>query len=683
MKRGCLKSHALKTIILLLMIQVLLLSSALEENSKDNIEIDFRSLDMLRDINSSIPISITISNLNDYQKLDVKKMTIYSGDKKIMKIKNFKNKLFQKFKPLKDYKKREEELSLYLQSPKACETSNTLTVQSDSEEYEEIKKTIKEETLEKDFYLDINDFILNPKIGDTIDITLVVEFKIGWEKYEVSKKISIKVAEPLPVPLQDVSKWFKGDLHIHSDAGETYLGLFESADSIPQMTKAAISNGLDWVIFTDHSPGIDTKEHWEQARDECFSKSTETFKCLYGQEMSIGKTENWCDALHNGHYLTHPYFNDDYDWINGDCGFGECECRDEQSVLDEIIAVGGLGSVAHPYMPSTTFTSFDWDNWSVSGISGIEIINKHFGADDLLAINNPSEIIDSWSEFLNNEINPVNGFVRATAGSDAHEISDVGASSFNYCYLDSGTLTTSAIRNSVSGGHCIVTTGPFVSFTLSGNNIGDIAEELNQGVNSINIQAVSNEQFGELNSLDIYVGEKLQRSISLSGFSYLGTKNVNIKPSDSYIRLELRTDSQNKERPGIALTNPIWINVRGTSINNSKIPLFKFKGTDSKIVASFLNNGGLNLKGECFISNNCMEPENSMVFQNNNKETVAYIDFNGNLCLENGQCVSDKVICNPSEDAFIVQDDLKNNLSYMDFSGSLCLTGGLNENVIF
>jgi parallel beta-helix repeat protein len=121
------------------------------------------------------------------------------------------------------------------------------------------------------------------------------------------------------------------------------------------------------------------------------------------------------------------------------------------------------------------------------------------------------------------------------------------------------------------------------------------------------------------------------------------------------------------------------MNVTESSGSNESI--FDFKEDGGLVVASFMLNGDLNLKGNCSISANCNAPSNSLIIYNSNNETTAYIDSNGNLCLEGGSCIDNQANCNPSTNAFLIQNDLGTNLSYINFTGGLCLTGDLNEYV--
>jgi len=114
-------------------------------------------------------------------------------------------------------------------------------------------------------------------------------------------------------------------------------------------------------------------------------------------------------------------------------------------------------------------------------------------------------------------------------------------------------------------------------------------------------------------------------------------------------------------------------------------PYFAFYNASGYAVAWFDGFGSLNLKGSCNVSVTCVAPENSLIFQDANDETVAYVDSEGNICLEaSGACSNYNMSsCNPSGDGFIVQDGARNNISYVDFGGDMCLTGELNENVVF
>jgi subtilisin family serine protease len=124
-----------------------------------------------------------------------------------------------------------------------------------------------------------------------------------------------------------------------------------------------------------------------------------------------------------------------------------------------------------------------------------------------------------------------------------------------------------------------------------------------------------------------------------------------------------------------------WKCVVKTDEEPNLIHLFSFQNLTGAVVASFSDDGALNLKGNCFVSDNCILAEDSFILQNPSDETVASISPEGDLCIYKETCSNfNQQICNPVGEAFLVQDDSGRNLSYIDFTGKMCLTGKLREN---
>lgn len=102
-------------------------------------------------------------------------------------------------------------------------------------------------------------------------------------------------------------------------------------------------------------------------------------------------------------------------------------------------------------------------------------------------------------------------------------------------------------------------------------------------------------------------------------------------------------------------------------------------GTD---LAYFDTEGNVFLRGTCSSGGSCdSASENSYIFKNGSGNNVAYIDSNGNLCVETGDCSDQSASCDPTSDAFIVQNSLGTNVSYVDVTGDLCLKGFLVEDI--
>ena len=105
---------------------------------------------------------------------------------------------------------------------------------------------------------------------------------------------------------------------------------------------------------------------------------------------------------------------------------------------------------------------------------------------------------------------------------------------------------------------------------------------------------------------------------------------------------------------------------------------YAVKDLNSDFVALFKNTGDLYLKGICVSNPNCNPPSSSFVVKNNLGAVVSYIDPNGNLCVESGDCSDKSASCNPTSGGFLIKDLSGNNRAYIDSSGDLCLIGNLN-----
>tara|TARA_Y100000310_G_C20700529_1_gene829387 strand:- start:6394 stop:8199 length:1806 start_codon:yes stop_codon:yes gene_type:complete len=99
----------------------------------------------------------------------------------------------------------------------------------------------------------------------------------------------------------------------------------------------------------------------------------------------------------------------------------------------------------------------------------------------------------------------------------------------------------------------------------------------------------------------------------------------------------------------------------------------------NKVVANFDNLGNLFLSQDCNVKSICNPPEDSFQIQNTQGDVVAYIDSNGDLCLENGKCEDKKQSCDSTNLAFAIKNSNNEIQSYIDNNGELCLKGTLFE----
>ena len=256
---------------------------------------------------------------------------------------------------------------------------------------------------------------------------------------------------------------YVGNLHVHS----TYS---DGAGTIEEIAGAARKAGLDFVGITDHHrlAGLrEGKEGWHG-------------KVLVLIGMEVGDDHN--------HYLA---------WrINKDVPDNQAN---PQSVIDAVRAQGGIGFIAHPFERGCKYgfsgRAFTWEDWRVSGFTGICIWNftsqwkgplttplkaAYYYFYRRGAVTGPDkETLSKWDSLL------AKGKVVAIGGSDAHafrfRFGPLNPSIFPYRYLFKTINTHVLTEERLSGelrqdrkiiygalerGRC------FVSFDLLGSGRG-------------------------------------------------------------------------------------------------------------------------------------------------------------------------------------------------------------------
>jgi len=135
--------------------------------------------------------------------------------------------------------------------------------------------------------------------------------------------------------LQDGYRDYAGVIHVHTTYSHDAQGTFDG------VVRAANAQGLDYVIVTEHNnlrPLREGKQGW------------------YGTTLVLVGTEVSTRA---GHYLALNVTQDiDRSHLS------------PQQIIDEVNRQGGLGFIAHPYCKGAW-----WKDWSVHGMTGIEIYN--------------------------------------------------------------------------------------------------------------------------------------------------------------------------------------------------------------------------------------------------------------------------------------------------------------------
>ncbi|MDO9545627.1 MAG: CehA/McbA family metallohydrolase [Pelolinea sp.] len=175
----------------------------------------------------------------------------------------------------------------------------------------------------------------------------------------------------------------------------------------------AISAGIDVIFITDHNIYVDGLEGY-------FKNKNGKVLMIMGEEIhdnNATQQKNHLLALGAGESFAHL-------------------SQDRQTMIKEIQSAGGISFLAHPYdpeLPAFNEPDISWEDWSVSGYTGIELWN---GFSDLkvraknklatyfyaffpkfLPLSPPQKTFAIWENLLTNGMKTV-----AIGGSDAHAI---------------------------------------------------------------------------------------------------------------------------------------------------------------------------------------------------------------------------------------------------------------------
>ncbi len=107
---------------------------------------------------------------------------------------------------------------------------------------------------------------------------------------------------------------------------------------------------------------------------------------------------------------------------------------------------------------------------------------------------------------------------------------------------------------------------------------------------------------------------------------------------------------------------------------------FYHKDSSENIVAWLGNEGNIVLKGDLHTETDCDSPVGESFLFKDSGDIIAYIDSNGDMCIE-GLKTEEAVNCDsPTGDSFIVKDSGTNKI-YVEQDGDLCLIGKLYDNI--
>lgn len=313
-------------------------------------------------------------------------------------------------------------------------------------------------------------------------------------------------------------KWYPCELHchtLHSDGSFT----------VSELLSAAKSRRLSGICLTDHNT---------------ISGHEETDK---ETELAVLKGIEY--TTYHGHMLC----------LGAEKIIGFFDISSINSAIEEIRESGGLVGIAHPYQLGTPIcTGGHWDfkitKWE--NVSYIEVFSE--GCPYLNTANKKARAL--WHSLLDkgNRIAP-------SMGRDWHRANgDVNLAACTYLLCDEGKLTADKMKQAISKGRTLITTGPLFTFTTEkGLSVGD---EINEGENTLyfNIDCERQKEIAPLQSFTfkevrlISNGSQTVKSVSAD------EKNMTFSfEKGHWYSLELWGDIDNMKETLLAFTGAFYV----------------------------------------------------------------------------------------------------------------------------
>ena len=421
----------------------------------------------------------TIDDLNKAKEI------IFKIDKEMDKTR--KNILVEELWQLLQYKPSNKNPDTYTE--KEQQLSNLLYTEWIEIDLTKIKKDVEEE--------------------DYVPIRVKINYEINNTAYQAEEQTYLFYLNSLPTR----TGWYPGDGHIHTeglpnqpDNPANYTGNYENygfsdatdSSSVIGRANSANSKGMKWIIVTDHAgsdnswtsqPRLESDE-WNIYSQACSNSSSWVgITVCPGEELAT--KEYWAPPLPGGHHLL-CYGNSSY------AASYNATCQD---LINRANSAGGFGIIAHPY----NIFGVDWDNWSVTGFRGLEIISNESDYS--------SSALSRWDSLLTNNLQGIiNGTypkIIGMANSDVHDsTTDKWGLNMNYIYTGSssppGTNTSTVYNNLKAGKVTASSDGSLAVFSLNNYVPGSIVN-VNPGTNNISITVSGKCRISSRTNIEVYI----------------------------------------------------------------------------------------------------------------------------------------------------------------------------------
>ncbi|MBN1327594.1 MAG: CehA/McbA family metallohydrolase [Candidatus Cloacimonetes bacterium] len=415
-------------------------------------------------------------------------------------------------------------------------------------------------------------------IGDELQVKVIIRYRCNETEFTVENDnyhrltqtvLKVKLIDP---ELFGAQGWFAGEPHYHSNFTEDQVEFGADLNSTVELARVM---GLSWLFVTDHSydlddlPGSWTEidqglAKWTEMRAQCRKLDTADLRIIPGEELSIGNSKD-----KNVHLLV--IANSAFIPGRGDSAEIWFQNRPTHNIseLPSLLEDTALLAAAHPFekIPWSQKLTLRRGNWRSedllsAGIRFLQLINS----------NNPRQIkrsLNRWKKYL------LRGHrFLIIAGNDAHGNFNIMRqikipflrlfTSRKQIFGKFMTLFQYPENDPLPGliqGRVIVSNGPFLDFTLSGDDqtvhIGQVSD-MRRG--KLNFKLCLSEEQDRISRFRLHIGDLESKREQIRKNPPNGCELT--LPARGYIRMSLLT-----KRGGMAFTNPIWISAE---INDQK-----------------------------------------------------------------------------------------------------------------
>ena len=326
--------------------------------------------------------------------------------------------------------------------------------------------------------------------------------------------------KPIPVGVAGVGRWYRGDLHAHSEHSD-------GQNTVEEIVEYTRRIGLDYFALTDHN----TISHW----DELARLNDRAPLLIPGEEIT----------MYGGH--ANVWGLDD--WID----FRGSDSERVRQLVEHANARGSMFSINHPDSP------IPWKHDSVRSYQAVEVWNAPWRW-----FNEPALL--RWEDHLKRGERMI-----AVGGSDSHCVPPAKMTQPNgpgepctWVYVE-GPLTQRAVLDAVERGHVFISeapTGPFIELRADAD--GDGVFEVLQG-DRIDASDGALLRFHvtyrgpDGKHLRFFSKRGLVNEITPDVEEYDGEFELRVE-GDDYLRCEVRGFRGRPDRGEVvhAMTNPIY-----------------------------------------------------------------------------------------------------------------------------